>query len=104
MGHPRLTRVRAKAKSRSKAAGGGFLPSLTGLGSPFSGLPRTYVLDYCLPPLRGWFRISSFYPRLARGLHSAAASRLGLVKAPYAALKRRSSTVVSACGMPEGMP
>jgi hypothetical protein len=65
MGHPRLTRVRAKAKSRSKAAGGGFLPSLTGLGSPFSGLPRTYVLDYCLPPLRGWFRISSFYPRLA---------------------------------------
>jgi hypothetical protein len=45
----------------------------TGLCSSFFSFPRAYALGCILPPLRGW----------------------GFV-GPYAALKRRSSTVVSA--------
>jgi len=55
------------------------VPSLTGLGSSSSGLRRTYVLGYCLSPLRGWFLFLRLAHGLRRGLHSFAALRLGLV-------------------------
>ena len=41
-----------------------------------SSLPRTSVLGYCLPPLRGWLIFARVTHSLRCGLHSLAASRL----------------------------
>ena len=49
-----------------------FLPSLAGLGFSYSDLPRTYVLGFIMPPLRGW----SFVAAGVRLVHKAALTRL----------------------------
>jgi hypothetical protein len=41
------------------------VPSLTGLGSFFCCLPRTYVRGYHMPPLQGWSGAAHF-ARFAR--------------------------------------
>ncbi len=38
-----------------------FVPSPTGTRFLFFRLPRTYVLGYHMPPLRGWHLPASFY-------------------------------------------
>jgi hypothetical protein len=77
----------------------------TGLRFPFSDLPRTYVpstcsgqaLGYCLSPLRGWFLFFCLPTAYAVGcILSPLRGWVAMGARLIAALKRRSSTVVSA--------
>jgi hypothetical protein len=103
-------RVRSESESESKGAGGGARSTRAVFCRPLGNLVplfpayqdlRSGLLSVAPPGLIPFFLLTH---GLRRGLGSAAASRLELSRAPFAALKRRSSTVGSAFGMPEGIP
>jgi hypothetical protein len=69
----------------------GFVSSLTGLGSIYRALPRTSVLGYRVPPLRGWIILPIEFPQVYffRCSHDLAShSEMGILELAGAETRR----------------